>query len=143
MSPCRCLKKLSMSLKHRFHPWPHKISVAFRKNKTALTKKIMEGEAALAFLNISRTARSDSPTNLFSNCTQERLRNEYICKDNRRRYLRSFDSYEVYATLACARPSKHRFTTTRRSIEQNTFRGLDAQSLKRGRMQQGPFNSFL
>lgn len=29
------------------------------------TKKTMEGEAALAFLNISRTARSDSPTYLF------------------------------------------------------------------------------
>ncbi len=31
-----------------------------------LTKKIMEGEEALAFLNISLTALSDSPTNLLS-----------------------------------------------------------------------------
>lgn len=33
-----------------------------------LTKNIMEGEEAFAFLNISLTALSDSPTNLLSSC---------------------------------------------------------------------------
>lgn len=42
----------------------------------------MEGEAARAFLNISRIARSDSPTNLFKSLSESqltRLRNEDKC----------------------------------------------------------------
>lgn len=41
-----------------------------RKGRWGLTKKMMEGEAARAFLKTSLTARSDSPTYLLSNYDQ-------------------------------------------------------------------------
>lgn len=39
-----------------------------RQARAGLTKKMMDGEAARALRNISLTARSDSPTYLFSSC---------------------------------------------------------------------------
>ena len=45
---------------------PRKSAVVWRGGCFILTKNMMEGEAALAFLNISRTALSDSPTYLFN-----------------------------------------------------------------------------
>lgn len=55
----------AMQREHQFHPSYVEISVGAPQDSEALTKNIIEGAAARAFLNVSRTARSDSPTNLF------------------------------------------------------------------------------
>lgn len=50
----------------------HPVNKRIHSNSVFLTKNIIDGEAARAFRKISLTARSDSPTNLFSSCENYR-----------------------------------------------------------------------
>ena len=83
---------------------------------SSLTKNIIDGEAARAFLNISLTARSDSPTNLFSSCIRRKMNDGHI-KRSKRHYFWSFDSYKVNPTLTRTSSSQNRLTATWRPIQ--------------------------
>jgi hypothetical protein len=82
---------IELSLLHRFRPIRQLIPEA---KWLWLTKKMMDGEAALAFLNISLTALSDSPTYLLSNyeSAPNHVQQQWT-------YLWTFDCNEVQATL--------------------------------------------
>lgn len=107
-----------------------------------LTKNTIEGEAALAFRNISRTALSDSPTNLLRSC-RNNARISTRAGTNNIPYFGSFYSDEVYTTLTGAGASENSFTTTWRSIEEHTLRRPNSQSPERFWVQQRPLDGFL
>jgi hypothetical protein len=106
-----------------------------------LTKKIIDGEAALAFRKTSRTARSDSPRNLFRSCG--------VGRSSRTRsikcvvaHLRSFDRNEVKSAFTGAGSHKDRLAAARGSIQQDPFRWPYSKSLERLWVEKGPFDGL-
>lgn len=100
----------------------------------------MDGDAARAFRKISRTARSDSPTNLLSSCKTD----DQQCTTRTLRYthLGPLDGHEINTRLCRQRLGRQRLTTPGRTIQQDPPGRRDAQPRKRLWMRQRPLDAF-
>jgi hypothetical protein len=129
-----------MSPMHRFHPSTTNCKAVTRAGNWQLTKKMIDGDAARAFLKISRTARSDSPTNLLSSYWQinsSRNRDRNSCT-----YFRTLDSHKIYSTFTSACSHQDSLTATRWTKEQDALWGSHTQPIESLRVQQRPFYNF-
>ena len=107
---------------HRFHPRKKKIeNITMATNEDEITKNRIEGDAARAFRNISRTARSDSPRYLFNSWEDENENENASIFQELHTNLWTLHGYKIDPTFAGTRSDEDGLATPRWTIQQNAL----------------------